>query len=165
MWFMRRHRRSHCTRPSCLPLSRLLRFWNRTAVRGRESQGVRLWGWARLSRNLKPFLTLAQTLTPEGAELTLHSHDGHFFLRVNRQPLMGTNASMSEMRLAELACHHLKGRKGRRVLIGGLGFGFSLRRVLEMVTKDSVAHVAELCSEVVRWNREFLGDVNGKLID
>jgi spermidine synthase len=114
---------------------------------------------------LKPFLTLAQALTPEGAELTLHSHDGQFFLRVNRQPLMGTNASTSEMRLAELACHHVGRRQGRRVLIGGLGFGFSLRRVLEIVAKDSVVHVAELCTEVVKWNREFLGDVNGKLID
>jgi spermidine synthase len=115
--------------------------------------------------DLKPFLTLAEACTTEGAKLTLHSHDGHFFLRVNRQPLMGTNASLSEMQLAELACHRLRGRRGVRVLIGGLGFGFSLRRVLEMVTKDSVAHVAELSPEVVRWNREFLGAVNGKLID
>jgi spermidine synthase len=97
--------------------------------------------------------------------LTLHSHDGNFFLRVNRQPLMGTNASMSEMRLAELACHRLEGRKAGRVLIGGLGFGFSLRRVLELVTKDSIVHVAELLPDVVKWNREFLSEVNGKLVD
>ena len=114
---------------------------------------------------MKPFVTLAQARTPEGAELTLHSHDGNFFLRVNRQPLMGTNASVSEKRLAELACNRLGGRAGARVLIGGLGFGFSLRRVLELITKDSIAHVAELLPEVVQWNREFLGEVNGKLLD
>ncbi len=117
------------------------------------------------SAPLKPFVTLAQARTPEGAELTLHSHDGNFFLRVNRQPLMGTNASVSEKRLAELACNRLGGRAGARVLIGGLGFGFSLRRVLELITKDSIAHVAELLPEVVQWNREFLGEVNGKLLD
>ncbi len=114
---------------------------------------------------MKPFRTLAQARTSEGAELTLHSHDGNFYLRVNRQPLMGTNASMSEMRLAELACHRLAGRRKSRVLIGGLGFGFSLRRVLELLTKDSVAQVAELLPEVVQWNREFLSEVNGKLVD
>jgi spermidine synthase len=72
---------------------------------------------------------------------------------------------VSERRLAELACHRLGGRKEARVLIGGLGFGFSLRRVLEMITKDSIAQVAELLPEVVKWNREFLGEVNGKLLD
>jgi spermidine synthase len=114
---------------------------------------------------LKPFLTLAEARTPQGAAMTLHTRDGNFFLRVNRQPLMGTNASWSELRLAELACQGLgRGRKSR-VLIGGLGFGFSLRRVLEMVSQDSVAHVAELLPEMVQWNREFLGEVNGKLLD
>jgi spermidine synthase len=114
---------------------------------------------------LKPFVTLAQARTPEGAELTLHSHDNQFYLRVNRQPLMGTNASVSEKRLAELACHRLGGCLGARVLIGGLGFGFSLRRVLELVRKDAHVEVAELLPEVVAWNREFLREVNGLLLD
>ncbi|HAL70750.1 MAG TPA: hypothetical protein DCP71_03145, partial [Verrucomicrobiales bacterium] len=80
---------------------------------------------------MKPFLTLAQARTPEGAELTLHSHDTEFYIRVNRQPLMGTNASESEKVLAELACSRLGLLTAPRVLIGGLGLGFSLRRVLE----------------------------------
>lgn len=114
---------------------------------------------------MKPFLTLAQSRTPEGASLTLHGHDGNFFLRVNRQPLMGTNASESEKMLAQLACERLVGKSGTRVLIGGLGFGFTLRRVLELAGGNSVVHVAELLPEVVAWNREFLGAVNGLLLD
>lgn len=114
---------------------------------------------------MKPFLNLAHARTPDGDELTLHEHDSHFFLRVNRQPLMGTNASESEKMLAQLACHKLGGRAGVRVLIGGMGFGFTLRRVLEMVAKDAVVQVAELLPEVVAWNREFLGQVNGLLLD
>ena len=114
---------------------------------------------------LKPFVTLAQARTPDGDELTLHAHDSHFYLRVNRQPLMGTNASASEKVLADLACHRLGGRAGARVLIGGLGFGFTLRRVLELVGKDAAVEVAELLPEVVAWNREFLGAVNGQLLD
>ena len=38
-------------------------------------------------RLMKPFVTLAEARTPDGAELTLHGHDWHFYLRVNRQPL------------------------------------------------------------------------------
>ncbi len=115
--------------------------------------------------HLKPFITLATARTPEGTELTLHSHDGNFFLRANRQPLMGTNASLSERCLAEQACQPLGTNKNSRVLIGGLGFGFSLRRVLELVSRHSKVHVAELLPEVVKWNHEFLMEVNGKCLD
>ena len=114
---------------------------------------------------MKPFLQLAQARTPEGAELTLHAHDMHFYLRVNRQPLMGTNASESEKVLAQLACARLSGKPEVRVLIGGLGFGFTLRRVLELVGTDARVQVAELLPEVVAWNREFLSTVNGLLLE
>ncbi|MFO1485456.1 MAG: hypothetical protein U1F71_18990 [Verrucomicrobiaceae bacterium] len=113
---------------------------------------------------MKPFFQLAQARTPEGAELTLHAHDMHFYLRVNRQPLMGTNASESEKVLAQLACDRLRGKAEMRVLIGGLGFGFTLRRVLELVGVDARVQVAELLPEVVAWNREFLSTVNGLLL-
>ena len=114
---------------------------------------------------MKPFHLLAQSSTPEGAELTLHAHDTHFYLRVNRQPLMGTNASESEKVLADLACARLSGKDDARVLIGGLGFGFTLRRVLERVGKGARVQVAELLPDVVAWNREFLSEVNGLLLD
>lgn len=114
---------------------------------------------------MKPFRLLAQSRTPEGAELTLHAHDTHFYLRVNRQPLMGTNAAESEQALAQLACERLRGQSGTRVLIGGLGFGFTLRRVLELVSTDARVQVAELLPEVVAWNREHLSTVNGLLLD
>lgn len=113
---------------------------------------------------MKPFVLLAQARTSGGAELTLHSHDTHFYLRVNRQPLMGTNASESEKVLAELACARLGGKAGARVLIGGLGFGFTLRRVLESVGADARVEVAELLPEVVKWNREHLSALNGRLL-
>lgn len=114
---------------------------------------------------MKPFINLAQAVTPEGAELSLHGHDSHFYLRVNRQPLMGTNASESEKVMADLACEKLRGLTGGEVLIGGLGFGFTLRRVLETVGPSAVVTVAELLPEIVAWNREFLGDVNGRMVD
>lgn len=107
--------------------------------------------------------TLATCKTPDGASLTLHEHDGHHFLKVAGLQLMSTTASSSEEQMAELSCAHLPPRP--RILIGGLGFGFTLKRVLAMTGPDAVVDVAELLPEVVAWNREFLYEVNGKLLD
>jgi len=78
---------------------------------------------------------------------------------------MSTTSTTSELLLAELACEDLKNQVNARVLIGGLGLGYSLRRVLELTGPDAKVEVAELLPEVVAWNREFLGSVNGRLLD
>ena len=114
---------------------------------------------------MQPFLTLAEAETAEGAKLTLHRRGQEFFLRVNGQALMGTNAPESERMLAELGCEGLRGKCGVRVLIGGLGFGFTLGAVLELLGEDGLVEVAELLPEVVAWNREHLAEVNGLLVD
>jgi len=114
---------------------------------------------------LKPFRTLAETRTPDGSRFTLHEHDGEYFLKLNGRQLMSTTSTTSELMLAELPCRRLRGRANAGVLIGGLGLGYSLQRVLEIVGPDATVHVAELLPEVVAWNREFLGNVNGKLLD
>jgi spermidine synthase len=114
---------------------------------------------------VQPFLTIAEVETAEGAKLTLHRRGHEFFLRVNGQALMGTNAPESERMLAELGCEGLRGKRGVRVLIGGLGFGFTLRAVLELLGEDGLVEVAELLPEVVAWNREHLAEVNGLLVD
>ena len=114
---------------------------------------------------MQPFLTIAEAGTAEGAKLTLHRRGKEFFLRVNGQALMGTNAPESERMLAELGCAGLRGKRGVRVLIGGLGFGFTLRAVLELLGEDGLVEVAELLPEVVAWNREHLAEVNGLLVD
>jgi spermidine synthase len=50
------------------------------------------------------------------------------------------------------------------VLIGGLGLGFTLKRVLERTGPSAHAQVAELLEEVVTWNRDLLAAVNGPLL-
>lgn len=111
-----------------------------------------------------PFRNLAQTRTPDGSTFTLHEHDGDFFLKLNGRQLMSTTSTTSELLLAQLPCKGLSRIRHGSVLIGGLGLGFSLRQVLEMARPDTTVHVAELLPEVVAWNREFLGAVNGKLL-
>ena len=119
----------------------------------------------KLFRPVKPFLTLARTVAPDGSQITLHKHDGEYFLKRNGRQLMSTTATESELLLAQLPCDGPRGRADACVLIGGLGLGFSLRRVLELLGRRARVQVAELLPEVVTWNREFLRQVNGRLLD
>jgi len=112
---------------------------------------------------MKPTTTLASCRTPDGALMVLQEHDGQHFLKIGGVPLMSTTAAASEQRMADLACATLPARA--RVLIGGLGFGFTLRRVLALSPPAATVDVAELLPEVVAWNRAFLAAVNGRLID
>jgi spermidine synthase len=114
---------------------------------------------------LKPFRNLAETRTPDGSKFTLHEHDGDYFLKLNGRQLMSSTSTTSEILLAQLPCKGLPRLPDACVLIGGLGLGFSLKRVLELSRPDTTVQVAELLPEVVAWNRKFLGSVNGKLLD
>ncbi len=112
---------------------------------------------------MKITTTLATSSTPDGESLLLQEHDGHHFLKVGGVPLMSTNASSSEQQMAELACANMPAKP--RILIGGLGFGFTLRRVLELCPPEATVDVAELLPVIIDWNREFLKKVNGLLVD
>jgi spermidine synthase len=114
---------------------------------------------------MKPFLTLAETQTPDGSRFSLHRHDRDFSLKYNGTQLMTSGWTESELLLADEACRFARPHPAPKVVIGGLGLGFSLKRVLELVDKDASVCVAELLPEVVEWNREFLQEVNGPLLD
>lgn len=111
---------------------------------------------------MKATMVLAEALTPDGEPLMLITHDGEFFLKVRGDTLMSTTATESERLMAELACRDLGPQP--RALIGGLGFGFTLRRTLECLEPGASVEVAELLPEIVAWNREFLREVNGALL-
>ena len=114
---------------------------------------------------MKPNVTLAETKTPDGARLTLVEHDGDFCIRVNGQQLMHSAVTASELQLGSLGCERHAGKKGLRILIGGLGLGFTLKSVLQSAARTDSVHVAELFPEIVAWNRTFLSGLNGKLLD
>ena len=78
---------------------------------------------------------------------------------------MHSSVAASELLLGELAVARLTDRPAPRVLIGGLGLGFSLQSVLAKTGPSATVHVTELIPQVVDWNRKFLVTVNGKLVD
>jgi len=79
--------------------------------------------------------------------------------------LMSSRMHGSEDALAELGCRHLGATPQPRVLIGGLGMGFTLAAALRTLGSDAVVTVAELIPAVVRWNREHLGLLAGRPLD
>lgn len=119
---------------------------------------------------MKPYVQLAEARLPDGTLFSLHQHDGNFYLKYNREELMSTTLTYSEQLLAELGCAALlPGKTSRpahpRVLIGGLGMGFTLKRALELVGSPATIEVAELVPEIVEWNRSFLVEHNGPLLE
>ena len=114
---------------------------------------------------MKPHITLAETMTPDGKSMALVEHDGDFSMRVDGRDLMHSSVSASELHLGEIAVEQLRGATEGRVLIGGLGMGFTLKSVLAGVGKNIAVEAVELIPEVVEWNRTFMKDINGKLLD
>jgi len=95
---------------------------------------------------------LAEATAPDGTVLTLYRHDGAYSIRVGGIELMTTRRHHSEDKLAEVACRPLQQRKGARVLIGGLGLGFTLRAALASLGADASVIVAEIVGAVIDWN-------------
>jgi len=97
---------------------------------------------------------LGEARTPNGSLIALYRHDGAYLIRADGVELMSTRRHLSEDRLAEVACAPLRDVPGARVLIGGLGLGFTLRETLRQLRDDAEVVVAELLAEVIAWNQD-----------
>tara|TARA_R110002111_G_scaffold253356_1_gene318548 strand:+ start:1850 stop:2530 length:681 start_codon:yes stop_codon:yes gene_type:complete len=75
--------------------------------------------------------------------------------------LMNTRTHGSEDALAAIPCRSLTSKPGARVLIGGLGMGFTLASALQHLGPDAEAIVAELVPGVIEWNKGALGAKSG----
>jgi spermidine synthase len=98
---------------------------------------------------------------PDGDVMTLHRRADEFSLRVAAVELMNSRQHGSEEQLASLALARLGRLAGARVLVGGLGMGFTLRAVLDALPADASVTVAELVPQVVEWNGTHLGGLAG----
>lgn len=98
-----------------------------------------------------------------GGELRFSERDGEYTIEVVgiRGDLMTTAIHGSEDALAELAIKKLPDRSKARILVGGLGMGFTLAAALKNVGPRGEVVVAELVPEVVQWNRGPMGERSG----
>lgn len=102
--------------------------------------------------------------TPDGGRLSLVRFGQHYEILVNEDQLMGSWAVRSEQALATLVAERL-GRRAQRVLIGGLGMGFTLGAARAAFPSPTELIVAELLPAIVEWARGPLVDIVGGSLD
>jgi spermidine synthase len=90
-------------------------------------------------------------LTQRGDEFSIH-------LKGVGGILMTSRVHGSEVALAELGCAHIQGMQNARVLVGGMGMGFTLAAALKATSINSQVVVAELVPEIIEWNKGPLGE-------
>ena len=96
-----------------------------------------------------------------GGELRLKQRGAEFSIMLDHNELMNSRLSGSEEALATIACEKIRRRKMPRILIGGLGMGFTLRAALVALGPDARIVVAELVPAVVAWARGPMAEVFG----
>jgi spermidine synthase len=102
-----------------------------------------------------------------GGELRLTQHDNDFAIQLKgvSGELMASRMHSSELALAELGCAHIQGVENAKVLVGGLGMGFTLAAALKATSLSSEVLVAELVPEIIEWNKGPLGECAGQPLD
>jgi spermidine synthase len=101
------------------------------------------------------------TMPDGGGDLRLMQRGTEFSIMAGTIELMNSRRSGSEEALATLSCELVGGRPGARILIGGLGMGFTLRAALASFGADARITVCELVPAVVKWARGPLAFLHG----
>jgi spermidine synthase len=88
---------------------------------------------------------------PDGGTLRLMNRGADFSILFGRNELMSSRLRGSEEALATLACERLVDRPKARLLIGGLGMGFTLRAAIAALPASATIVVSELVPEILAW--------------
>jgi spermidine synthase len=113
---------------------------------------------------MKPRHVIESVVTPDHKHLVLWEHDGTFSIDVDGKTLMSSREHGSEEELARLAIGAWAGEAPPRVLVGGLGMGYTLRAALDALPpgRRNVVEVIEVFPPVVAWNRGPLAELAGR---
>ena len=113
-----------------------------------------------------PWIQLDSAKVPGGREeLRLKRRGSEFSIMLGANELMNSRMSGSEEALARLACAKIGDRRRPKMLIGGLGMGFTLRAALAELGRDAIVVVAELVPAVVAWARGPMAELFAGSLD
>ncbi|MGV8842514.1 MAG: spermidine synthase [Pseudomonas sp.] len=114
---------------------------------------------------MKRFVLLETVPIPDTERaLCLFAYGEDFVIKIaggDGNQLMNTRMHGSEDALAAIPCKKIADRSQPRVLIGGLGMGFTLASALLHLGEDAEVEVVELVPGVVEWNHGPLGAKSG----
>lgn len=110
---------------------------------------------------MRPWEKLASAHAPDATPIELSRRGDEYLIRAGGYDLISSEDEASSRALAVYGCAHLGGRERVRVLVGGLGMGYTLREALDRSGPGSVVKVAELVTAVVEWNRSMLAGLAG----
>ncbi len=113
---------------------------------------------------MDPWVEVERAHTRGGDQLVLRQRGGLFEVRFNGWELMSNRSHYSEEVMARLACERLTSTLPR-VLVGGLGMGYTLRAVLDVLPEAARIVVAELVPEVIEWNRGLIAHLAGRPLE
>ena len=112
----------------------------------------------------QPWKTIESVTTDEGILELRQRGERDFLITIGPQILMNSLANRSEVVLGQLGCGALRESEGARVLVGGLGMGFTLRAVLDSLPPTAQVVVAELNPIVGEWCRGPLAALTGNAV-
>lgn len=112
----------------------------------------------------RPWKTLASVDLIDGVMELRQRGDSDFLIMIDGRVLMNSFSRSSEEALSRLGLAHLAGATAPRVLVGGLGMGFTLRAALDVLPPAAEVVVAELNENVLAWCRGPLGPATGDAV-
>ena len=108
---------------------------------------------------MKPWKTLATD-----GKFSLRQREREYMVLHEGKILMSSRHHGAEPELARIGMAHVDAQSPK-VLIGGLGFGFTLRAALDAAPDLARVTVNEPSKAVVEWNRGPLASLNGHALD
>lgn len=112
----------------------------------------------------RPWQLLDSVETDEGPLELRRRGEKDFMISVGGRVLMTSMLTDSELAIAELGCETIRERKRPRVLVGGLGLGFTLRAALDSLPRSAEIVVAELTPAVAEWCRGPLANITDRSV-
>jgi spermidine synthase len=112
----------------------------------------------------RPWQTVDAVETDEGRLELRRRGEADFVITIGGRVLMNSAAHLTEIAVAGIACERIAGRPRPRVLIGGLGMGYTLRAALDRLPKGARVVVAEINPAIVRWCSGPLAGLTGQAV-
>jgi len=101
----------------------------------------------------------------EGTMLLIQRGEREFVISVDHLTLMTSESNLSELELGRVPCGRLKNQTNPRVLLAGLGMGYTLRAALDALPPGAHVDVVELNTVIAYWCRGPMAILTDNAVD